>query len=74
MKNKLSKDFYVVAYEHIYYGKTEPSIAYAVYFNLESAQQAMMKMMQNDVNCLGLESKTLFNKNIELLSYHKNVR
>lgn len=74
MKNKFNKEFYVVAYEHIYYGKTKPSIAYAVYFNLESAQQAMMKMIQNNVNCLGIESRQLLNKNIELLSYHKNVR
>lgn len=53
MKNK---EFYTVAYQHVLYGHTEPSIQYAVYFQLESAQEAMMKMIKNGVDVKGMET------------------
>jgi len=55
MKNK---EFYTVEYEHVFYGETEPKSAFAVYFQLESAQEAMMKMIKNGVNVKGMETMT----------------
>jgi hypothetical protein len=60
MKNKSLKSYYAVAYEHILYGHTQPSIQYAVYFQLESAQNAMMTMLKRGQTVLSMEEKKLF--------------
>ena len=59
MKNRLSKLYYAVAYEHVLYGHTQPSIQYAVYFQLESAQNAMMSMIKRGQTVLSMEEKKL---------------
>ena len=38
--------YYVVEYDHTYYNQPHSVRAKAVYFNLESAQEASLKMMQ----------------------------
>ena len=46
-------EFYKVGY---YLGEDH---RYAVYFQMESAQEAMMKMIRNGVNVTGMESDAL---------------
>lgn len=50
---KLDDEFYTVEYELM--GETK----FACYFNLESAQEAMMKMIKKGMVVKGLETKTL---------------
>ena len=52
------KRFYTVEYEHILYGHQSPTLQKAVYFQLQSAQEAMMKMIKNGVNVKGMETMT----------------
>lgn len=50
---KLDDEFYTVEYEFM--GETK----FACYFQLESAQEAMMKMIKQGTVVKGLETKTL---------------
>jgi len=50
---KLDNEFYTVEYEFM--DKTK----FACYFQLESAQEAMMKMIKKGMVVKGLETKTL---------------
>lgn len=54
------KRFYTVEYEHIPYGHTQSRIERAVYFQLESAQEAMMKMIKRGQVVTGLNEQRLF--------------
>lgn len=51
--------YYTVEYEHTYYGHTQSCITRAVYFQLESAQQAMMTMIHRGQVVTGLCEHTL---------------
>jgi len=53
MKNKFDDEFYTVEYELM--GEKK----FACYFQLESAQEAMMKMIRRGVVVNGLETRTL---------------
>ena len=53
MKNKFDNEFYTVEYELM--GETK----FACYFQLESAQEAMMKMIKNGMVVKGLETKSI---------------
>ena len=53
------KTYYTVEYEHIPYGHTESRIERAVYFQLESAQEAMMKMIKRGQVVTGLNEQQL---------------
>jgi len=46
--------YYTVEYEHTYYGHTQSVITRACYFQLESAQQAMMTMIHRGQVVTGL--------------------
>ena len=46
MRYKPPTHYYTVEYEHIPYGNDQSRIERAVYFQLESAQEAMMKMIK----------------------------
>lgn len=48
MQDPLKTGFYCVGYTH----QSQPKSA--VYFNLESAQEALVKMMSRGVECSGL--------------------
>ena len=48
MRDPLKHGFYCVEYEYMSRKQN------AVYFELQSAQEAMMKMMRKGVNCNGL--------------------
>jgi hypothetical protein len=50
---KLDNEFYTVEYEFM------DETKFACYFNLESAQEAMMKMIKKGTVVKGLETKTL---------------
>jgi len=50
---KLDDEFYTVKYEFM--GETK----FACYFNLESAQEAMMKMIKKGMGVNGLENRSL---------------
>jgi len=50
---KLDDEFYTVEYELM--GETK----FACYFNLESAQEAMMKMIKKGMGVNGLENRSL---------------
>jgi hypothetical protein len=50
---KLDSEFYTVEYEFM------GEIKFACYFQLESAQEAMMKMIKKGMVVKGLETKTL---------------
>jgi len=50
---KLDSEFYTVEYEFMSESK------FACYFNLESAQEAMMKMIRKGMVVKGLETRTL---------------
>jgi len=52
-KYKEPTEFYKVGY---YLGD---DLRYAVYFSMESAQEAMMKMLRQGTNVTGMESDTL---------------
>lgn len=53
MRNKLDSEFYTVEYEFM--GESK----FACYFELESAQEAMMKMIRKGMVVKGLETRTL---------------
>ena len=53
MKSKLDNEFYTVEYEFM--GEQK----FACYFQLESAQEAMMKMIKRGMIIKGLETKSL---------------
>lgn len=53
MRTQINNDYYAVEYE--YMGKQ----MFACYFQLESAQEAMMKMIKKGMNVKGLEEKSL---------------
>ena len=59
MKREGPKTYYTVSYEHTLYGDTEPTIQHAVYFTLEAAQEAMMKMIQRGQTVIGMEEQTM---------------
>jgi hypothetical protein len=54
------KRYYTVEYEHIPYGHTQSRIEKATYFQLESAQEAMMKMIRRGNVVTGLNEQQLF--------------
>lgn len=58
-------EFYKVGYK--YMGKQ----MWAVFFQMESAQEAMMKMIKNGVEVTGMESDTL-DKKQTILEIRKN--
>ena len=58
------KEFYKV--EYLYQNKTQ----YACYFNLTSAQEAMMKMIQRNVIVNGLSTHVM--KNLKIVLIQKN--
>ena len=60
MRYKAPKRYYTVEYEHIPYGHTTSRIERAVYFQLESAQEAMMKMIKRGQVVTGLNEQQLF--------------
>ena len=53
MKSKPENEFYTVEYEFM------DETKFACYFQLESAQEAMMKMIKQGIVVKGLETKTL---------------
>ena len=53
------KTYYAVGYRHTLYNDTQPTTQYAVYFQLQSAQEAMMKMIKRGQDVLGMEEKKL---------------
>ena len=53
------KRFYTVEYEHILYGHQSPTLQKAVYFQLQSAQEAMMKMIHRGQVVTGLNEQLL---------------
>lgn len=53
MKSRFSNEFYKVGYK--YDGRQ----LYACYFNIESAQEAMMKMIVKGIEVTGMESQKL---------------
>lgn len=53
------KVYYTIAYTHTLYGDTQPTTQYAVYFQLQSAQEAMMKMINRGQDVIGMEEKKL---------------
>lgn len=53
LMDKLDNEFYTVEYESI------SGTKFACYFQLESAQEAMMKMIQRGMIVNGLETKSL---------------
>ena len=59
MKREGPKTYYTVSYEHTLYGDTEPTTQHAVYFTLEAAQEAMMKMIQRGQTVIGMEEQTM---------------
>lgn len=62
---RVVEDFYKVGYK--YMGKQ----MWAVFFQMESAQEAMMKMIKNGVEVTGMESDTLQKKQT-ILEIRKN--
>jgi hypothetical protein len=50
---KLDDEFYTIEYEFM------DETKFACYFNLESAQEAMMKMIKQGMVVKGLETRTL---------------
>ena len=58
-KLKFKPNYYVVSYMHTLYGHTEPTLQHAVYFQLESAQEAMMKMIKRGQEVVELKEKKL---------------
>lgn len=59
IRPKFSNKYYVVSYMHTLYGHDQPTLQHAVYFQLESAQEAMMKMIKRGQDVEGMEEKTL---------------
>ena len=62
--------YYVVEYDHIYYNQTQPTRTKAVYFNLESAQEASLKMMQRGQQVHSVHEEKLLSKP-KILSIHR---
>lgn len=56
------KTYYAVEYNHILYNDTQPTTQYAVYFQLESAQNALMTMLKRGQDVVGM-------KEMKFLSY-----
>ena len=59
IRPKLSNKYYVVSYMHTLYGHDQPSLQHAVYFQLQSAQEAMMKMIRRGQDVVGMEERKL---------------
>lgn len=59
IRPKLSNKYYVVSYMHTLYGHDQPTLQHAVYFQLESAQEAMMKMIKRGQEVVELKEKSL---------------
>ena len=58
-RHKAPTDYYTVDYEHTYYDQPNSVIARAVYFQLHSAQEAMMKMIHRGIVVTGLSEHKL---------------
>jgi hypothetical protein len=56
---KLPSTYYTIAYTHTLYGDTKPTTQYACYMTLQSAQEAMMKMIKRGQDVIGMEEKKL---------------
>ena len=61
MRYKPPTHYYTVEYEHIPYGNDQPRIERAVYFQLESAQEAMMKMIKRGQVVTGMNENRIKN-------------
>ena len=59
IRPKFSNKYYVVSYMHTLYGHDQPTLQHAVYFQLESAQEAMMKMIKRGQEVVELKEKKL---------------
>ena len=59
IRPKLSNKYYVVSYMHTLYGHDQPTLQHAVYFQLEFAQEAMMKMIKRGQEVVELKEKSL---------------
>ena len=59
IRPKFSNKYYVVSYMHTLYGHDQPTLQHAVYFQLESAQEAMMKMINRGQEVVELKEKSL---------------
>ena len=64
------KTYYAIGYRHTLYNDTQPTIQYATYFQLESAQEAMMKMIKRGQDVLGMEEKKLLSYP-QILTIHR---
>jgi len=53
------KTYYAIGYRHTLYNDTQPTTQYATYFQLQSAQEAMMKMIKRGQDVIGMEEKKL---------------
>ena len=62
--------YYVVEYDHTYYNQPHSVRAKAVYFNLESAQEASLKMMQRGQQVHSVHEEKLLSKP-KILSIHR---
>lgn len=67
---KSPNKYYVVEYDHIYYNQTQPTRTKAVYFNLESAQEASLKMMRRGQQVHSVHEEKLLSKP-QILSIHR---
>jgi len=59
IRSKLSNIYYTIAYTHTLYGDTKPTTQYACYMTLQSAQEALMKMIKRGQDVIGMEEKKL---------------
>jgi hypothetical protein len=61
-RHKAPTKYYVVEYEHTYYNHTHSTRTKAVYFTLESAQEASLKMMKRGQHIHSVHEEKLLNK------------
>ena len=61
-RHKAPTKYYVVEYEHIYYDQHLLTRAKAVYFTLESAQEASLKMIKRGQHIHSVHEEKLLNK------------
>lgn len=61
-RHKAPTKYYVVEYDHIYYNHTHSTRAKAVYFTLEAAQEASLKMMKRGQHIHSVHEEKLLNK------------
>lgn len=59
IRPKFLNKYYVVSYMHTLYGHDQPTLQHAVYFQLESAQEAMMKMIKRGQDVVEMKEKSL---------------